>query len=214
MSSIDFDMDLIVNKLKQKRKVFVSEADFQLELAWVIKENYPDAKIRLEYPPSFDLNMHIDILVVIDNKWYPIELKYKTKGCKKIIDDEIFNLKNHGAKDVNSYLYLKDIMRIEKVRNNINNFGNGYTMFITNDLSYMKKPLKDNCVYREFSLEDRIVKKGKMFRSKNASKGTMKNCEEPIILNDSYNINWKCYSKLDNENTGTFIYVINEIKNN
>ncbi len=214
MSSIDFDMDLIVNKLKQKRKIFVSEADFQLELAWVIKENYPTAKIRLEYPPSFDLNMHIDILVVIDNKWYPIELKYKTKGCKKIIDDEIFNLKNHGAKDVNSYLYLKDIMRIEKVRNNINNFGNGYTMFITNDLSYMKKPLKDNCVYREFSLEDRIVKKGKMFWSKNASKGTMKNCEEPIILNDSYNINWKCYSKLDNENTGTFIYVINEIKNN
>ena len=183
-------------------------------MAWVIKENYPNAKIRLEYPPSFDLNMHIDILVVIDNKWYPIELKYKTKGCKKIIDDEIFNLKNHGAKDVNSYLYLKDIMRIEKVRNNINNFGNGYTMFITNDLSYMKKPLKDNCVYREFSLEDRIVKKGKMFWSKNASKGTMKNCEEPIILNDSYNINWKCYSKLDNENTGTFIYVINEIKNN
>ena len=214
MSSIDFDMDLIVNKLKEKRKIFVSEADFQLELAWVIKENYPDAKIRLEYPPSFDLNMHIDILAIIDNKWYPIELKYKTKGCKKIIDDEIFNLKNHGAKDVNSYLYLKDIMRIEKVRNNINNFGNGYTMFITNDLSYMKKPLKDNCVYREFSLEDRIVKKGKMFWSKNTSKGTMKNCEEPIILNDSYNINWKRYSKLDNENTGTFIYVINEIKNN
>ena len=59
MSSIDFDMDLIVNKLKQKRKIFVSEADFQLEVAWVIKENYPDAKIRLEYPPSFDLNMHI-----------------------------------------------------------------------------------------------------------------------------------------------------------
>lgn len=214
MSSIDFDMDLIVSKLKEKRKIFVSEADFQLELAWVIKENYPNAKIRLEYPPSFDLNMHIDILVVIDNKWYPIELKYKTKGCKKIIDDEIFNLKNQGAKDVNSYLYLKDIMRIEKVRNNVNNFGTGYTMFITNDLSYTKKPLKDNCVYSEFSLEDRIVKKGKMFWSKNASKGTMKNCEDPIVLKDSYTINWKYYSKLDNENTGTFMYVVNEIKNN
>ena len=219
MSSIDFDMDLIVNKLKQKRKVFVSEADFQLELAWVIKENYPDAKIRLEYPPSFDLNMHIDILVVIDNKWYPLaefannrDTRKRTLTAKR---GTIYSSKGEVlAKDVNSYLYLKDIMRIEKVRNNINNFGNGYTMFITNDLSYMKKPLKDNCVYREFSLEDRIVKKGKMFWSKNASKGTMKNCEEPIILNDSYNINWKCYSKLDNENTGTFIYVINEIKNN
>lgn len=37
--------------------------------------------------------MHIDILVIMNNKWYPIELKYKTKGCKKIIDNEIFNLK-------------------------------------------------------------------------------------------------------------------------
>ena len=25
----------------------------------------------------------IDILVIIDSKWYPVELKYKTRGCKK-----------------------------------------------------------------------------------------------------------------------------------
>ena len=53
-----------------------------------------------------------------------------------------------------------------------------------------------------------------MFWEKTASKGTMMNCEKPIILKDSYNINWKYYSKLDNENTGTFMYVVNEIKNN
>ena len=140
---------------------------------------------------SFDLNMHIDILVIMNNKWYPIELKYKTKGCKKVIDDEIFILKNHGAKDVNSYLYLKDIMRIEKIRDNVKEFDKGYTMFITNDISYTKKPIKDNCVYKQFSLEDKIVKSGKMFWEKTASKGTMMNCEKPIILKDSYNINWK-----------------------
>ena len=150
----------------------------------------------------------------MNNKWYPIELKYKTKGCTKVVDDEIFNLKNHGAKDVNSYLYLKDIMRIEKIRNNVKEFDTGYTMFITNDISYIKKPLKKNCVYKQFSLEDKIVKSGTMFWEKTASKGTMKNCEEPIVLKDSYNINWKCYSKLDNENTGTFMYVVNKIKNN
>ena len=100
MSSNILDMGLIVDRLKNRRKIFVSEADFQLELAWTIKENYPNAKIRLEYCPSFDLNMHIDILVIMNNKWYPIELKYKTKGCKKIIDNEIFNLKNNKIKDV------------------------------------------------------------------------------------------------------------------
>ena len=71
-------------------------------MAWIIKDEYPNAKVRLEYCPSFNPNMHIDILVIIDNKWVPIELKYKTKGCSKVIDDETFILKNHGAKDVNS----------------------------------------------------------------------------------------------------------------
>ena len=70
MSSDIFDLGLIVDKLKERRKIFVSEADFQLELAWNIKENYPNTKIRLEYCPIFDLNMHIDILVIMNNKWY------------------------------------------------------------------------------------------------------------------------------------------------
>ena len=68
-----------MQKLKEKRTIFVSEADFQLELAWIIKDEYPNAKVRLEYSPAFDLSMHIDILVIIDRKWIPIELKYKTK---------------------------------------------------------------------------------------------------------------------------------------
>ena len=37
MSSNVLDMGLIVDKLKDRRKIFVSEADFQLELAWTIK---------------------------------------------------------------------------------------------------------------------------------------------------------------------------------
>ena len=37
MSSDIFDLGLIVDKLKERRKIFVSDADFQLELAWNIK---------------------------------------------------------------------------------------------------------------------------------------------------------------------------------
>jgi hypothetical protein len=75
-----FDINLVMEKLKSKREIFVSEADFQLELAWIIKEQYPDALVRLEYCPYFNPSMHIDILVIIDNQWIPIELKYKTKS--------------------------------------------------------------------------------------------------------------------------------------
>ena len=133
-----FDIYKIIDRLKVKRPIFVSEADFQLELAWVIKEEYSNAKVRLEYCPQFDMNIHIDILVIIDNKWIPIELKYKTKGCSKIVDNELFNLKNHSAKDINSYLYLKDIERIEKIKEKEISFEKGYTIFITMIMSYIE----------------------------------------------------------------------------
>lgn len=205
------NIELIIQKLKNKRTIFVSEADLQLEVAWIIKEEYPNAKVRLEYCPAFDLNMHIDILVIYDGKWIPIELKYKTKGCYKSIDDEIFNLKNHGAKDVNCYLYLKDIQRIEKIRENVQTFAEGYAIFLTNDLSYTKKPIKSDCVYKDFSLEDGIIKGGILNWSEKASAGTKKNCEKPIHLKSNYNIKWSVYSKIDNTNTGTFLYLINKI---
>ena len=207
-----FNIEKIISKLKKKRSIFVSEADLQLEMAWIIKDEYPNAKVRLEYCPSFNPNMHIDILVIIDNKWVPIELKYKTKGCSKVIDDETFILKNHGAKDVNSYLYLKDIHRIEDIQKNEKRlFQEGYTIFITNDLTYFKKPIKQDCYYREFSLEDGIIKSGILKWDSKASDGTKKNCEEPIKLNNKYPIKWQEYSKIDDTNTGTFIYLINRI---
>ena len=206
-----FDIELILSKLKKKRKMFVSESDFQLEMAWVIKEEYPESKVRLEYCPSFDFSMHIDILVIMNNKWIPIELKYKTKRCNKIIDKEVYNLKNHGAKDVNCYLYLKDVQRIETIRENVPDFMVGYTVFITNELSYTKKPMKENCVYKDFSLENGIVKNGTLDWSKEASDGTKKNCEIPIKLKDKYTIEWKDYSKIDDSNTGTFMYLVNQI---
>ena len=206
-----FDIYQVINKLKTRRRVFVSEADFQLEMAWVIKEEYPDAKVRLEYCPSFDKRMHIDILVIIDNKWIPIELKYKTKGCIIQIDGEEYILKEHSAKDVNCYLYLKDIQRIERIKQNVGNFAEGYTVFITNQLNYTKAPRKADCVYKMFSLEEGIEKSGILEWSEHAGAGTKKNNETPIELNNAYTIKWDDYSSVDDSNTGTFKILINRI---
>lgn len=208
---MSFDISKIIKKLQLKRKIFVSEADFQLEMAWVIKEEYPTATVRLEYCPVFDLNMHIDILVIYESKWIPIELKYKTKGCTKELDGEVLNLKNHGAKDVNCYLYLKDIQRIERIKNNINNFKEGYAIFLTNELSYTKTPQKYNCIYKDFSLEEGIEKSGKLDWSENTGDGTKKNCDNPIILSNKYKVEWNDYFKIDNTNTGSFKILINKI---
>lgn len=207
-----FNIYKIIDKLKEKRKLFVSEADFQLELAWIIKEEYPNAKVRLEYSPSFEPNMHIDILVVIDDKWIPIELKYKTKGCIKKVDNEEYYLKNHGAKDVNCYLYLKDIQRIERIKEKIDNFEKGYTIFITNEMSYTKEPKLANCIYKDFSLHNEVIKQGALNWSENAGEGTKKNCEKPIILKNKYEMIWEIYSKIDDSDTGIFKILVNEIK--
>ena len=215
MDNLQFNIEEVINKLKTKRKIFVSEADLQLEIAWIIKEIYSSAKVRLEYAPRFNPDMHIDILVILNNKWIPIELKYKTKARLKLqsyeIDGEYYHLKNHGAKDVNCYLYLKDIQSIELIKENVPEFKEGYTIFITNEQSYCKKPSKDDCVYKEFSLEEGIEKTGILNWSKEASPGTKKNCEEPIKLNHKYKMNWKVYSKIDDSNTGLFLYLVNKI---
>ncbi len=207
----DFDINLILLKLQEKRKIFVSEIDLQIEIGFIIKSLYPKAKVRAEYCPSFNSNMHIDIVVNNNDSLYAIELKYKTKKCFKTIDNEVYNLKEHGARDINSYLYLKDIERLEKCRDNIYNFKKGYTLFITNDLGYKNKPTRENCIYKKLALYDGSVKNGVLDWEDNAGIGTKKNCNKPLNLKGSYSIKWHEYSKIDDSNTGTFMYLLNEI---
>lgn len=205
------DIEQVIQDMRSKRKVFVSEADLQLEMGWTIKQFLKDTDVRLEWTPAFDPQMHIDILVIVGNKRIPIELKYKTKGCEKTVNDEWYRLKNHSAKDVNCYLYLKDIQRIEYLRENDNRFLEGYTVFITNDLSYTKAPSRKGTVYEQFALTDGIMKKGVMDWAPKTSAGTKKGCETPIKLTSEYPIKWKEYSKIDETSTGTFMYLVNQI---
>ena len=223
---MSINMTEIIEKLQGKRQIFCSEADFQLEMAWVIKEMYPNAKVRLEYVPTFNDKMRIDIIVFINNEWIPIELKYKTKNSKKeeMIDQitqEVFNLKNQGAKDIGCYLYLKDIMRIESIKEQKieiikgqekNNFKEGYAVFLTNDKIYLKSPQKNDCVYKEFSLENGITKHGELKWAEHTGAGTKKGIEEPIKLKGIYKMEWNEFSKVNEERSdGTFYYLVTKI---
>lgn len=156
--------------------------------------------------------MHIDILVIIDSRWIPIEVKYITKKYCKTIDDEIFVLKEHSAKDKNCYLYLKDLQCIEYIKENTSSFEKGYAIFLTNECSYLKEPIKPSCVYKEFSLADGAVKSGMMKWSGTASSGTKKGYEEPIHLKGTYNIQWNTYSELDESRTGKFFILVNTVE--
>ena len=156
----------ILKNLSKRRPVFCSEADFQFELSNEIKsyfkEKNKEVTILLEY---YQLDgdskpMHIDILTIIDGKWYPIELKYKTKGNSdpsKILKysgkigehDYEFGLRNHGAQDIGCYKYLWDVKRIVEIKKKRpKEFEKGYAIMLTNDGCYWNG-LKD-CIYSEF----------------------------------------------------------------
>ena len=102
-------------------------------------------------------------------------------------------------------------MRIEEFRDKSNKFIEGCTIKITSEMSYLKPPTKVNCTYAEFSIEDGSIKTGCMNWDTNTGKGTMRGMEAPIVLTGMYPINWKEYSKVDNTNSGTFMYLVNTI---
>ena len=198
------DIEKVLLSLSQNRKVFFSEADFQFSLALEIQKEYPEVDVRPEYCPyELHKNMHIDILVIKDGLWIPIELKYKTKGELINYNNEVYHLKNHGAQDLGRYDFLKDVSRIEYIKNNISNFKEGYAILLTNDPSYLLKASKD-CIYNNFSLENGIVKNGILSWSEAASIGTTKNRDKPIQIIGSYLLDWKEFSNI---NDITFKYL-------
>lgn len=227
---------MIMDNLKGRREAFCSEADFQFELSKEIdnyfREKNEDVKILLEYYQlSNDKKpMHIDILVKLGKKLYPIELKYKTKGNydkNKILQykdkDGVyeFGLKNHGAHNISCYKYLCDINRIEKVKKVKPNFERGYAIMLTNDSCYWN-PTDPSCIYHSFSLGiENNKKEKKLTGAKWQGQGAVSNCYGNFELDAKRTISWHEYSSIDQDrfenysgdknNICKFRYVICEI---
>lgn len=217
------DINAAIKALQNKRNVFCSEADFQLELAWVLKDMYKDKyDVRLEYAyylpnetKQKNSKIHIDIVLLNDKEFIPIELKYKTRGCKVNYKSEHYNLANHGAQDIGRYLYLKDIERIECLRDNELLFIEGYAIFLTNDSIY--KQCKEDAMYAQFSLVDNSIKTGIMQWINNPSPGSIKGVEKPISFRSTYSMIWEDYSIIETERKNTdkfYILTTKIIKNN
>lgn len=235
------DIIHILKELSIDRPIFCSEADFQLELAYRIKNylkrNDNDVTVLLEYYQQYaDKSMYIDILVIIGDKWYPIELKYKTKSNTdasnylKYDDKGIeFPLKNHVAQNINCYSYLLDVHRIEEVKNNIGiKFKRGFAIMLTNDDCYWKGPRKDsnsnkyNCHYNNFIIaEDKKIPIGKLEWDEGIGNKT-KNKYPSFTIVHNHDKFWIDYSELLETNflnkyTGKdsvcqFRYLITEIE--
>jgi hypothetical protein len=196
-------------ELKGQRKVFHSEADFQFALAWEIQKKHPNAKVRLEYClPQTNRKMHIDILVIIGDEQYPIEVKYKTLKVDKVVENEAYNLTNQTARDQGRYDFLLDVERIELLHQSLPGFKKGYALMLTNDNNYWKNPQSTNTVDAELMINEGIVKHGEMQFADHASEGTKKGRIKPISLRGAYTLQWNEYSQIGSEKFEEFKYLL------
>jgi|GEM_PF-160683 len=220
----DFDLHKILKVLSKERPVFHSEADFQHALAWAIHEKCPDLNIRLERRVKLNCKeFYFDILAFNDdNKTVAIEVKYKTTKYKTEnleieINNEKFNLKDHGARDQGGYDFINDISRLEQALEK-HYCDVGFAILLTNDKLYWKTPANgvDNAD-TNFGISEGKTIKGELNWKDGTSEGTKIGREESIKLKGEYILQWKDYSNLgdysnlEGEN-GKFRYLLIEVK--
>ena len=216
------DMHDVMGKLSKKRKIFHSEADFQLALAREIESIYPSAKIVLEGQPltfihdekgddnddnynSNKLKKAIDISFWLENRLYIIELKYMKATIEAEIDGKRFKLKypdeNQNCRD---YFY-RDILRIENAVNS-HSIECGFAILLTNyqpfwdkdhKLNGYKKPKLDWNKYPAFKVYD-----GATIPKKNEWHDSAKDLRkrDSVEFGGEYPVHWADYSTIETQN--------------
>ena len=193
----DIDIERIMGKLSEEYGIFTSEADFQFSMAWVIKESYPECRIRLEEVFPWDPDKHFDIVVHTDKGVIPIELKYCTKRLPIGAHCDVV-LKNQGAEDLRRYDFIKDVQRVESVRGHLKKddqmkFVCGYAILLTNSSLFWKSSRDyQKCCDHDFRIHEDKGRFGGRMSWDGASEGTMKGREESLRT-DEYKIIWKDY---------------------
>ena len=173
MSKGKLDIYTVLDHLKEKRRYFSSEADFQLALAMQIERDYGENSVICEYVPHYvsrveiindvkieSTRIHIDILYLNEN--IPIELKYRTKKAvlaEKLDETEYtINLTDQDAHDEGSYGFWRDVSRIGEYITKTD-APKGFAVFLTND-GWYKEPKYSNCKvdYEQFDLNKTSLK--------------------------------------------------------
>lgn len=146
-------LNAIVQSMASNRPFFYSEADFQHSLALALKDN--GYEVFLEYPVNGE---HIDLIARKNGKYYPIELKYRTKtfNCFGLCSTMCI-LKDQNARDLGRYDLWKDVKRIEDLKKGYQEIGEGYAIILTNDPEYWTAPSSPRSIRtidRDFKLHN------------------------------------------------------------
>ena len=201
MSEEEFNIKRVMKTIKEDlRKGFTSELDFQFIIGATIRDIYKNATVIMEYKyPKGTLcenkeRQYVDIMAVINGKWYPIELKYKYKECNINITKELeYKLENHSCKTNHRKKYCMDIIRLLQLRKSDFKFEEGYAIVLTNYVEFRYK--KKKCQNRWLLYDENIIDGVKEINEKYDKK--------------MYNMEWEDYDRQKK-----FSYLITTINKN
>ncbi len=182
------DIERALKSEADRRPLFHSEADFRFNLAWSIKELWPESTVTLERKPRGTAERrYIDIWVRHGDADYAVELKYPTRALTVALEDEEFDLREHSAHDIIRYDFLKDIQRLEDA---IVAGGRviGQALMVTNDSNYWNPPVRFGTADEQFRIHEGQTLAGHLSWGPTAGTGTRKGREEPFELSGTYTV--------------------------
>lgn len=206
----------IINGFAKDGKVFSNEQDFQFELALALKKEKEVTNVKLE-AISFAKNLgsltiqgdgslkvdkaqrgYTDLIIKTkDGLYYAIELKFKGADRPYLYNSKAFGdvaVLRHGAANINSYFFLKDIARLEEINNRLFprdiKISKGFAIMLTNNKTYWKSGF-GNSMWREFSVkEGRTIDNSILSLHRNDDKYRR---YKDLEIKGSYRFNWEDY---------------------
>lgn len=187
-----------LSELSKERNVFYSEFDFQFAFAWKLKSLRTDLELRLERPFMIDGHAYeLDIFIQsIESQKVGIELKYFKKDARIILDGNPYHLKNSYTSGGSRYFYLKDIYRLQKLKND-GQIDIGFAIVINCVNScYTDKIVSDN--YAKVLLnEGRQLRKGEEIKLLKANQIK----HPPFTFEENYGpFQWKSFAETEDLN--------------
>jgi hypothetical protein len=197
-------IEAIKKAFDENKRVFYREQDIQIFLIEyfnkmeIFNNVFFEYHIKTDFLDSYqwekDKNLYIDIVLQKNEKFYPIEIKYKT--IKQEFITNIFGQKGikmatefQGAINLGCYDLWKDVKRLEIIQKKFKNVQQGIILFVTNDKSYVENPKNDQTGYYQFS----IAENKQVFENQTLDwNKDLKIAENrgAITFDNSYTINW------------------------
>lgn len=160
----------------------------------VFVEQHIPASMIPNYPWTDANNIYIDLVILKDGIYYPIEIKFKTKSqpipLSVLGNDELLTLGHHGAQNIGCYDFWKDVKRLELYEASFPQVQQGIMLFVTNDETYLQPPLNMNTGYAQFSIHEGKTAAQNETLNWNRALSISRN-RPPIQLNGNYHLTWR-----------------------